>query len=362
MTANIACEGYRQSYVRTGYEYLVSNRTTDIFAYSAERNGVVKTVNEFGIIVEYDDGELRGVELGTIFGKSEGSIYPHKILTPLKEGDKIVKGDIVAFNSGFFEFDFLDPKKVVMKNSFIVKTALMETPQTLEDSSSISAKTSQMLSTKTTKVKSVVLDFKEGVLNMVKKGSVVNPGDILLTVEDEITSGNKGFDDAALLFLQNLSNQNVVSKYKGVIDGIEVLYNGSINDMSPSLKKLTVESDKNLANRLLSSNKPVLTGRVSSEYRVDGTPLTENKVQIKLYITVTNNGGVGDKGSFANQLKTVFGEVMDYDIISESGEKIDAIFGDKSIAARIVTSPYLMGTTITLLRVGAKKAVQIYRN
>lgn len=46
---------------------------------------------------------------------------------------------------------------------------------------------------------------------------------------------------------------------------------------------------------------------------------------------------------------------------TESGEKIDAVFGYRSIAARIVTSSVLMGTTATLLKVISKKAVDIYR-
>ena len=64
---------------------------------------------------------------------------------------------------------------------------------------------------------------------------------------------------------------------------------------------------------------------------------------------------------FASQLKSVFGEVMATPMHTESGEKIDAIFGYRSIAARIVTSSLLMGTTATLLKIVSKKAAEIYR-
>lgn len=64
---------------------------------------------------------------------------------------------------------------------------------------------------------------------------------------------------------------------------------------------------------------------------------------------------------FASQLKSVFGEVMATPMHTESGEKIDAVFGYRSIAARIVTSSVLMGTTATLLKVISKKAVDIYK-
>jgi hypothetical protein len=39
---------------------------------------------------------------------------------------------------------------------------------------------------------------------------------------------------------------------------------------------------------------------------------------------------------------------------------IDAIFGAESVSARIVNSPYLIGTTNVLLELIAKKAVELY--
>lgn len=60
-------------------------------------------------------------------------------------------------------------------------------------------------------------------------------------------------------------------------------------------------------------------------------------------------------------MKTVFSEVLPHEIRTESGEIIDAIFGQKSIADRIVLSPELIGTTNTLLDVIGKRASEIYR-
>jgi len=42
--------------------------------------------------------------------------------------------------------------------------------------------------------------------------------------------------------------------------------------------------------------------------------------------------------------------------------KVDALFSGKSIYNRIVTSPYIIGTTATLLKEIAKKAVAAYNN
>ena len=68
------------------------------------------------------------------------------------------------------------------------------------------------------------------------------------------------------------------------------------------------------------------------------------------------------KGVFANQLKTVFGDVFEKDIVTESGVTVDAIFGAKSVSDRIVLSPFVIGTTATLLKVISKRAVAAYKN
>lgn len=59
-------------------------------------------------------------------------------------------------------------------------------------------------------------------------------------------------------------------------------------------------------------------------------------------------------------MKSVFGEVIDYDIKTESGESVDSVFGYTSIAARIVLSPVVIGTTTSLLKLIAKQAIDIY--
>ena len=131
--------------------------------------------------------------------------------------------------------------------------------------------------------------------------------------------------------------------------------------MSPSILALTNRSDKLIADICKSSGKPVITGQVTDDYRVEGVPLMLDKAEIKIYIIVEDDCGIGDKVVFANQLKSVIGEVMDYDIHTESGEKIDALFSNIAIAKRIVNSPYIIGTTISLLKLIGKKSIQIYR-
>lgn len=361
-THTIAAEGYRQPYIRTGYEYVVPNRTTDMFACMAKQDGKVISKTDKGIIVEYKDGSKRGVTIGRVYGKAEGSIYPHDIVSNLKVGDVFNKGDAIAYNTGFFEQDFIDPKRIIYKTSLTAKVAILEANETYEDSSSISSSLSSKLSAKTTKVKSIVINFNQNVLDVVNVGSKILANDPLMVIEDEITSVTSSFDEESLMALKRLSKQTPISKYEGIVDKIEVFYHGDKNDMSVSLKNLTDRSDKLMSNICRSSGKSIISGRVNNEYRVDGVPLTLDKAEIKVYITIETDSGLGDKIIFANQLKSVTGQVMDYDITTEDGKtKIEAKFGYTSMAARKVNSPIEIGTTISLLKYIAEEAVRLYK-
>jgi hypothetical protein len=59
-------------------------------------------------------------------------------------------------------------------------------------------------------------------------------------------------------------------------------------------------------------------------------------------------------------MKSVFGEVMTREVRTASGKIVDAYFGYRSIAARIVTSPEAIGTTNVLLDVIGKNAFAVY--
>lgn len=357
----IACEGYHQPYLRTGYEQVLAHRAGELFAYTAKEPGKVISKNDKGLIVEFNSGEKRGFKIGRQYGRAEGSVYPHDITSTLEVGDEFKVGETIIYNTGFFEPDFLNPKSVVWKSSMAVKTVLYESSQTHEDSSSISPRISNKLTAKTTKVRSFVVEFKQGVKNVIKIGSNTEPNDVLFIIEEAVTNEHGLFDEDTLATLQKISNNAPLAKVRGIIDRMEVYYHGNKEDMSPSLRTLANQSDKLMAEEAKAMGKPVITGAVTEEYRVAGTPLAMETAEIKVYITIETTAGVGDKGVFANQMKSVFGEVLDYEMKTESGEAIDAVFGRRSIAARIVLSPDIIGTSTTLLKVIAKKQLRFIR-
>jgi hypothetical protein len=356
----LACDGYRQSSVRTGYEQVLPHRTGDLFATTAKQSGKVISKNKTGVVIEYADGSKKGIAIGRRFGNAAGLTIPHGVVCDLEEGAKFAEGDIIAYNNGFFERDFLNPKQVVWKVGVTVKTVLWESNQTLEDASSISQRLAKKLSTKITKVKNITVKFDQVIRNIVKAGDLVEPESILCTIEDAVTSNSNLFDEESLNTLKLLSNQTPTSKVRGVIDRVEVFYHGQIEDMSDSLKDICLAADKELSSRNKAVGKPAVNGSVTGDLRIDGTSLGLDCVAIRIYITSDVVAGVGDKGVFCNQMKTVFSRVLQGEIRTESGEIIDAVFGRKSINDRIVLSPDLIGTTNTLLYLAGKQAVKKY--
>ncbi len=356
----IASPAYRQPYVRTGYEFVIGKRTGKMFAYGAKEDGQVTAITEKGLIATYASGEQLGIELGRVYGKAEGTIYPHDIVAPYQVGAKFKRGDILVYNSKFFEPDFLEPTKIVLKINGAITTAFMESNRTHEDSSSIGPHVGEMFKTEVTKVKSYTVNFTQNLLEVKKVSEVVSPKDILMIIEDEITASYGQFSDDALSTLKRLQNVAPRAGVKGTIERIEVFYHGDKRDMSPTLKKLADRSDTFMAETAKSTNRPIVNGKVTEEYRVNGTPLELDKAEVRFYVTSQAKTGVGDKAVFGHQMKSTIAEVHRGSIHTEEGSVVDATFSYTSVAARGVLSPAILGTTITLLDAIGQRAVKIY--
>ena len=358
----MACEGYRPALVRTGYEQVIANRTSDLFAATAKKSGKVVALTEKGIIIEYDDGDRLAVELGRRFGKSSDLHIPHNVVTDMKLGQKVKEGDVVAYNTNFFFKDRLNPDGVSMSMSLTAKVVLLESTKTLDDSSAISEKLAEKLKTKIGYSRAIVVNFKDSVEKLVKVGDQLTSESILCYIQDEVTARSGAFDEDTIDTLRMLSAQSPQAKHRGIVEKIEVFYHGDKEDMSATLKAIANASDRELAVKMKSLGQKPVTGSVDNTYRIDGAPLQLDTLVIRVYITDLVPAGIGDKGVFANQLKTVFCDVMKHPYVSESGVEIDAVFGNKSVFNRIVNSPYLIGTATTLLKIIGRKAVSAYRN
>jgi hypothetical protein len=192
-------------------------------------------------------------------------------------------------------------------------------------------------------------------------GDPVEVDSILCTIEDSVTAKSDLFDDETLQSLRLLSSATPRAKHKGVVEKVEIFYNGEIVDMSESLGYLAQTHDRALSRLKKNLGKNKITGKVDSGYRIEGDPLGRDQLVVNIYITAGVPASVGDKGVFGNQLKTIIGRVMTGINRSADGKSIGGIFGYMSIANRTVESPIIMGTTNALLQVIGLQAAKIYK-
>jgi hypothetical protein len=290
----VSCEGYRQSPVRTGYEQVIGERTGDLYCVTAKKPGKVISVNDYGIVVEYEDGERIGVELGRRYGAAAGLTIPHQVVTTLKAGAEFKPGDAIAYNSGYFEPDVLNPKQVIWKSSLLVNTVLMESASTLEDSSEISREVSDKLKTKITKVRTIVVNFGQQVHRLVKPGDFVEYESILCMIEDAVSAKSDLLSDAQLDTLRLISAQSPLAKSRGVVERVEMYYHGEKEDMSGTLLSLSEVSDKDFSQRFKAVGKKSVTGSVNEDFRIENNPLLLDTAAIQIYITSEVGSNSGD--------------------------------------------------------------------
>lgn len=356
----VAVTGQMENILSTGYDRVIPHRASELFAVTAKQKGKVLEVTDHGITVQYEDGTTKGYPLGRQYGENAGMTIPHTLVTNLKAGTKILEGDAITFNKGFFKPDTLNPRQVVWCNGTYAHFALCEPADVIEDASVISQELADMLMTEQTKQRTIIVSFKQAIARLIKVGEAVKYDDVLCIIQDEITSGLDLYDEADIDSLKALGSQAPKAKYDGVIERIEVFYRGDKEDMSESIKKIVSASDREIAHRRKSSGKKVVTGEVDEGFKVKGNSIPLDSVAIRIYITGPEPAGVGDKIVLVNQLKSIIGKVIKEPMKAEDGTKILGRFSYTSIARRIVNSPDIVGTTTAILMKGAELVVAAY--
>lgn len=176
----------------------------------------------------------------------------------------------------------------------MTKVALLESPDTWEDSSVISERVAKLMGSEVAKVRHLFFNFDQTVSNLVNVGDKVDPESVLCTVEDPLTATNHLFDEDTLDTLRLLSGNTPRAKYAGSIEKIEVLYFGDKEDMSDSLRLLVEKADRELAKKRKALGLSIVTGKLDDSIRIDAKVVELDTVVIKVYITNNVPAGAGD--------------------------------------------------------------------
>lgn len=330
-----------------------------LYCAIAEQDGQVVEKTDKLVTVKYKDNSIQSIRIGKQYGRMEGSIYPHDIVSKLTVGSKFKQNDYLAYNANFFEEDWLDPSKLIMKFGKNVTVALAMTNEVYEDSSAISTKLSEEMSTYVIKEKIYILDFNKNVINLLQEGTTVEPNTVLFSAIDNETDYTN-LSESSIEMLQGLASLSPRAKYNGTIERYEIKYNGELSDMSPSLKKLATKLDRQLYEESKGTEYEARNNQVTSEYRSEGKNLNVDTLELKVFIRVKLGQKNGDKGSFSNQMKSVICDVFTESIRTESGLDIDAIFSFQGCLNRGVLSPVIIGTTNRLLKHVSQQVADAY--
>lgn len=359
---NIYIKGAKPSSVRTGFENTIAPRSSDTFATTAKQDGVVTGVSENGISVRYKDGSERSYALGRVFGKAAGVVHPHFHKTIYAEGSKLKQGDVITYDSHYFDPNRFFPGTVVFKYSAMATIVLIDDYTTLEDGSCITPSLAKAMETSVSEIKTLTVDFDQHVSNLVSVGDHLDLDTVLCNIIDPETDDMDYFDPETRALLKRVSAKSPKAKAVGDLEMIKVYYHGRFEDINPKLQETIRNIERYNRKVALAQGKPFYGGSVDSSFRVRGEALEPNSVAFEFYITHDVAMGAGDKLVFGNQLKSTVTEVMPQDCHAEDGTPIDGKFGNASIEARIVDSVKTLGIATLLLEKASPHIADVYFN
>lgn len=339
-------------YVRTMEELAIAYRVDKPFTFMAAEDGTVTKLTKDLIEVTYISGKTDSMKLGVWSTRAESNkAFKHSTVTDLKLNDKFLKNHPIAWNSSFFEKDWLFKGKLVYKMATFGNVGLSEEEGTKEDSSIISAKMHAKVSTQVYDTRSFIFNGTDRITSLPKLNDKLKPDSLLYTIVNPMVT-DVNLSKQVLESLQEVKNNYAYAEKAGTLDYIEAYYNCAKSDLSQSFQELI--NDKNLVR---------VAKQVSNQYSVNGKPLAKGEIQLIFFISSKQLAGGGEKIVLANQLKSIIGDVVSYPMYTlENKIETDMFFGKLSVENRVVNSAYTMGTNNLVLYMLGKEVAKLWNS
>ena len=366
--------------ISNGFEKVFPYHLTSDFSVVAEHDGEVVQYDESTglMVIKYkwkEGGEIKEknalINLSSQVSKNGGGGFylATKLKAYFKPGQKFKAKDVLAANDKFFG-NYNDGVKFNIGT--LCKVACMSAYNTFEDSTVISTRLSNKMSSKITMEKHLVLGPNANILKMPKIGDTISVNDNIIEYEqsNDDESINKllaNIDDELREQVTSMSRGVIKSKYTGVIEDIKVYSVSELDELSPSLRlvvskywkrvksmkdvvaKLNITDPSDTGNIFMMEDKPIkpVNGKVK------GFDM-ESGVLILIYITYNNPFSIGDKLINFAALKGVCSEIWDpgKEPYSEfrPKEEISALFPPLGLMARKTPSilPTMFGNKLII--------------
>lgn len=333
----VAALNYQSNYLRTGYETVLAHRTSELYSKPAKQDGKITKITAQGLVMEYVDGTKDVYPLGLKIGKAAGELHRHNRVTDLVVGDTFKAGDIVGWDEMYFERDFIDARQVSWKAGVMTRIAMHETQFTFEDSVEVTSEFAEETKTPLIKATNFKMDFKEGLNLNVKVGDHVDYDAILCTIIPEHLVGVNEQNDFIGLS-ETFGLKQIKANHHGKIIKIDVTYNGDIDGMSDSLKRLVKQQNKELKaeDELLGTG--VTDANLAGNTSFAKAAVLPGRVNIDIVIEELNETETADKFVAGNQMKGTVGNIVNKIIRTLDGRKVQLIFSFKGLFNRMVLS------------------------
>lgn len=349
-------------------ESIIPYHMSDEFTIVAEKNGeVIDRVNDV-IVIKYIDGSYKSIDVSESVKKNSSSGFwiITQLETHLEVGQKVKKGEILAFNSRAFSRNTTS-NDVSMNLGSLVKIAVVPSWDIFEDSKPVTKMMSEKLATTMVAESRISLDKGTNVDFMVNIGDEVNTGDTLIkfdsTPDDPFAAA---FLDSIRKDLQeDIISDNITTisaKYAGIVTDIKIHATVDVNNLHPTLQKITKDYYKRLNSKISVLKKYSNPG--DTDYYKSGTLITEapekidpnmqgkikgervdEGILVSIYIKYRDVMGKGDKSCSEFALKGIVSHVIDENLEPYSeyrpDEEISTFISPLAISARKTPSLFI---------------------
>ena len=352
--------------ITNGMDDALSVFTPDVFSFNAKQDGRIIEEDADHIVVQYKDGSIDFVDLNNkVYKNSDGGFYTSiKLKKADGLGKTVKKGQLIAYDPMSYTTNCGYDDNATYNQGTLAKIAIVTSDKGFEDSCIVSSYMSDALSTNIIMVVPVTLSKNTNVFNMVKVGDKVQEGDPLLIIQNTFE------DNDVNVLLKNLVDDEdtvtslgripIKSHNTGFIEDIKISRTCELDEMSPSLKKIVSEYEREKNRRAAQVAKYDET--LAKQYRCqkleqDGKlKNVEDGVLIEIFVTYKDDFSVGDKLIFLGAQKGVAKEVIPEGQEPTSSyrpdEPIDAIASMVSFDKRMCCAPLqytLMGKVLVEL-------------
>lgn len=344
--------------IGTGMNKTLAFLISDDFCFHAKKDGIVNKIDmPHGLaLLDYDDGTRDAIDLSDKLSKNSNmGFYIHQNFQMcFKEGEHFKEGDILALNPDYFSGK---GKNVDYHPGALAKVAIASGDFAFEDSTLISESLGKKCEAKINMLKQIVLGKNAVIYKLVDIGQKVDAGEAIL----DFTSSFDDPDTASFMaklsgslegdYMDELTHEQVRSKYAGLITDLQIVYNCPFEDLSESLQKVIKKYQRRVVERKNSLNgiradsvhiPPV--EQVSSNKSIKEEFPPDGGVIINVWVEYNSVMGAGDKLTYNTALKGVISRVLpdeqapmtDY----RSDEHIEGVLTPTGVISRMTSDIY----------------------